>query len=88
MLIAVIVTPYEFPDFSHALNLTPHLATTTKAIYVRQADGQWLWDGYDYYPNVAETRAHLPIFTFSQFITFPPNVTLDYLQSTYPEAFL
>ena len=88
MLIAVIVTPDEFRAFSDKLRLTSYASTMLKVVYVRLADGQWLWDGYDYYPNVAETRTHLPTFTFSQFSSFPSNVTLSYLQSTYPEAFV
>lgn len=88
MILAVLTTPYEFPALSQALNFKAQLATTTKVIYIRQVDNQWLWDGFDYYPDIAETRVHLPIFTFSQFSSFSSNVTLDYLQSTYPEAFI
>ena len=88
MILAVLVQPEEFPALLQALNFKAQLTTTTQVIYIRQADNQWLWDGFDYYPDIAETRVHLPIFTFPQFASFSTNVTLDYLQSTYPEVFV
>ena len=88
MILAVLVQPEEFFDFSNILNLTYRTATSPMVIYVRQVDDQWLWDGFDTPTSIANSRTHLPIFTFSQFASFPSNVTLDYLQSIYPEAFV
>lgn len=88
MILAVLVQPEEFFDFSNILNLTYRTATSPMVIYVRQVDDQWLWDGFDIPTSIADSRTHLPIFTFSQFSSFPTNVTLDYLQSIHPEVFV
>ena len=88
MILAVLVQPEEFFDFSNILNLTYRTSTNPMIVYVRQADSQWLWDGFDTPTSIVNSRSHLPIFTFSQFSSFSSNVTLDYLQSTYPEAFI
>lgn len=88
MTIAILVQPREFPAFSDILNLTYHTSNSPMIVYIRQVDDQWFWDGFDAPTCIADSRAHLPIFTFSQFSSFPPSVTFDYLQSTYPEAFV
>lgn len=88
MILAILVQPEEFFDLSNILNLTYRTSTNPMLIYVRQANDQWLWDGFDIPTSIADSRLHLPIFTFSQFSSFSPDVTLDYLQSTYPEAFI
>ena len=88
MILAVLVQPEEFTAFLDILNLTYHTSNNPMVIYVRQVDDQWLWDGFDIPTSIANSRTHLPIFTFSQFSSFPSNVTLDYLQSTYPEVFV
>lgn len=88
MILAILVQPEEFSTFSTILNLAYRTITSPMVIYVRQADDQWLWDGFDTPTSIANSRLHLPIFTFSQFVSFSTDVTLDYLQSTYPEAFV
>lgn len=88
MILAILVQHEEFFDFSNILNLTYRISTSPMVIYVRQVDYQWLWDGFDTPTLIADSRLHIPIFTFSQFSSFPSNVTLDYLQSTYPEVFV
>ena len=88
MILAILVQPEELFDFSNILNLTSHTSNNPIVVYVRQADDQWLWDGFDIPTSIADSRLHLPIFTFSQFSSFSTDVTLDYLQSTYPEAFV
>ena len=88
MIITVIVQPSEYPTLVDMLGLSVYTVTSTRAIYLLLAGEEWFWNGFDYYPNIAETRKHLPVFTFDQFCSFPNSPTLDYLQSTYPEAFI